>query len=140
MSLRGNNMEKYQKLSKEDINALPLIKYEGEVVVLSSYDNVQVAINDLMNYGTIGFDTETKPTFVKGPLNPPSIIQLARENRVYIFQLDNKNIFEALTPVLSNRDITKCGVSVDRDLIELMYLQPFHPLSLIHISEPTRPY
>ena len=79
MSLRGNNMEKYHKLSKEDINALPLIKYEGEVVVLSSYDNVQAAINDLMNYRTIGFDTETKPTFVKGPLNPPSIIQLASD-------------------------------------------------------------
>ena len=101
MSLIGNNMKKYHKLSKEDINALPLIKYEGEVVVLSSDDDVQAAINDLMNYGTIGFDTETKPTFVKGPLNPPSIIQLARENRVYIFQLDNKNIFEALTPILS---------------------------------------
>ena len=138
MSLRENNMEKYHKLSKEDINALPLIKYEGEVVVLSSIDDMQAAINDLMNYGTIGFDTETKPTFVKGPLNPPSIIQLARENRVYIFQLDNKNIFEALTPILSNTDITKCGVSVDRDLIELMYLAPFHPSSFIDLGNVAR--
>ena len=131
-------MKKYQKLSKDDINSLPLIKYEGKVRVLSSLDNVQGAIADLMNYDTIGFDTETKPTFVKGPLNPPSIIQLASEEQVYIFQLDNKNIFEILSPLLSKINITKCGVSVDRDLIELMYLSPFHPSSFVDLGNIAR--
>jgi len=91
-----------------------------------------------MNYDTIGFDTETKPTFVKGPLNPPSIIQLASEDRVYIFQLDNKNIFETLSPLLSKKNITKCGVSVERDLIELMYFSPFNPSSFIDLGNIAR--
>ena len=131
-------MKKYKKLSKNEINSLPQIKFNGDVEVLSSNDNVQAAINYLMNYDLIGFDTETKPTFVKGPLNPPSIMQLACIDKVYIFQLDNESLYKKLFPILSNENITKCGVSVDRDLIELMYLSPFDPLSFVDLGNIAR--
>ena len=131
-------MKKYKKLSKNEINSLPQIKFNGDVEVLSSNDNVQAAVNYLMNYDLIGFDTETKPTFVKGPLNPPSIIQLACIDKVYIFQLDNESLYKKLFPILSNENITKCGVSVDRDLIELMYLSPFDPLSFVDLGNIAR--
>ena len=133
-------MKKYKKLSKNEINSLPQIKFNGDVEVLSSNDNVQAAVNHLMNYDLIGFDTETKPTFVKGPLNPPSILQLACIDKVYIFQLDNESLYKKLFPVLSNENITKCGVSVDRDLIELMYLSPFDPLSFVDLGNIARDY
>ena len=133
-------MKKYKKLSKNEINSLPQIQFNGDVEVLSSSDNVQVAVNYLMNYDLIGFDTETKPTFVKGPLNPPSIIQLACIDKVYIFQLDNESLYKKLFPILSNENITKCGVSVDRDLIELMYLSPFDPLSFVDLGNVARDY
>ena len=133
-------MKKYKKLSKNEINSLPQIKFNGDVEVLSSNDNVQAAVNYLMNYDLIGFDTETKPTFVKGPLNPPSIMQLACIDKVYIFQLDNEYLYKKLFPILSNENITKCGVSVDRDLIELMYLSPFDPLSFVDLGNIARYY
>ena len=131
-------MKKYKKLSKNEINSLPQIQFNGDVEVLSSNDNVQAAVNYLMNYDLIGFDTETKPTFVKGPLNPPSIMQLACIDKVYIFQLDNESLYKKLFPILSNENITKCGVSVDRDLIELMYLSPFDPLSFVDLGNIAR--
>ena len=131
-------MKKYKKLSKNEINSLPQTQFNGDVEVLSSNDNVQAAVNYLMNYDLIGFDTETKPTFVKGPLNPPSILQLACINKVYIFQLDNESLYKKLFPILSNENITKCGVSVDRDLIELMYLSPFDPLSFVDLGNIAR--
>ena len=131
-------MKKYKKLSKNEINSLPQTKFNGDVEVLSSNDNVQAAVNHLMNYDLIGFDTETKPTFVKGPLNPPSIMQLACIDKVYIFQLDNESLYKKLFPILSNENITKCGVSVDRDLIELMYLSPFDPLSFVDLGNIAR--
>lgn len=133
-------MKKYKKLSKNEINSLPQIQFDGNVEVLSSNDNVQAAVNHLMNYDLIGFDTETKPTFVKGPLNPPSILQLACIDKVYIFQLDNESLYKKLFPILSNENITKCGVSVDRDLIELMYLSPFDPLSFVDLGNIARDY
>ena len=131
-------MKKYKKLSKNEINSLPQTQFNGDVEVLSSNDNVQAAVNHLMNYDLIGFDTETKPTFVKGPLNPPSIMQLACIDKVYIFQLDNESLYKKLFPILSNENITKCGVSVDRDLIELMYLSPFDPLSFVDLGNIAR--
>ena len=131
-------MKKHVKLSKNEINALPLIQYEGDIEILTSKDNIQAAINDLKNYDLIGFDTETKPTFVKGPLNPPSIMQLACDDKVYIFQFDNDEIFKQLSTILSNKNITKCGVSVDRDLIELMYLSPFDPISFVDLGNIAR--
>ena len=131
-------MKKHVKLSKNEINALPLIQYEGDVEILTSKDNIQAAINDLKNYDLIGFDTETKPTFVKGPLNPPSIMQLACDDKVYIFQFDNDEIFKQLSSILSSKNITKCGVSVDRDLVELMYLSPFDPISFIDLGNIAR--
>ena len=131
-------MKKHVKLSKNEINALTLIQYEGDIEILTSKDNIQAAINDLKNYDLIGFDTETKPTFVKGPLNPPSIMQLACDDKVYIFQFDNDKIFKQLSSILSNKNITKCGVSVDRDLIELMYLSPFDPISFVDLGNVAR--
>ena len=131
-------MKKHVKLSKNEINALPLIQYDGDIEILTSKDNFQAAINDLKNYDLIGFDTETKPTFVKGPLNPPSIMQLACDDKVYIFQFDNDEIFKQLSLILSNKNITKCGVSVDRDLIELMYLSPFDPISFVDLGNVAR--
>ena len=131
-------MKKHVKLSKNEINALPLIQYEGDIEILTSKDNIQAAINDLKNYDLIGFDTETKPTFVKGPLNPPSIMQLACDDKVYIFQFDNDEIFKQLSSILSSKNITKCGVSVDRDLVELMYLSPFDPISFIDLGNIAR--
>ena len=131
-------MKKHAKLSKNEINALPLIQYEGDIEILTSKDNIQAAINDLKYYDLIGFDTETKPTFVKGPLNPPSIMQLACDDKVYIFQFDNDEIFKQLSLILSNKNITKCGVSVDRDLIELMYLSPFDPISFVDLGNVAR--
>ena len=131
-------LKKHVKLSKNEINALPLIQYEGDIEILTSKDNIQVAINDLKNYDLIGFDTETKPTFVKGPMNPPSIMQLACDDKVYIFQFDNDEIFKQLSLILSNKNITKCGVSVDRDLIELMYLSPFDPISFVDLGNVAR--
>ena len=131
-------MKRHVKLSKNEINALPLIQYEGDIEILTSKDNIQAAINDLKYYDLIGFDTETKPTFVKGPLNPPSIMQLACDDKVYIFQFDNDEIFKQLSLILSNKNITKCGVSVDRDLIELMYLSPFDPISFVDLGNVAR--
>ena len=131
-------MNSYKKLSKDEINEMHLIKYDGKIRVISSKDNVQESIDYLMTQEIIGFDTETRPTFTKGPVNAPSIMQLAGEHAVFIFQLDSDMMFEKLSPILSAKGITKCGVSVDRDLIELMYLSPFDPCSFVDLGETAK--
>ena len=131
-------MISYKKLSKDEINDLPLIKYQGNIQVLSNENHIEEAIEYLLTQKVIGFDTETRPTFTKGALNAPSIMQLAGDDIVFIFQLGSNKIFKKLSQILSDITITKCGVSVDRDLIELMYLSPFNPCSFIDLGDIAR--
>ena len=65
-------------------------------------------------------------------------MQLACDDKVYIFQFDNDKIFKQLSSILTNKNITKCGISVDRDLIELMYLSPFDPISFVDLGNVAR--
>tara|TARA_B100000519_G_C14189330_1_gene412330 strand:+ start:471 stop:1055 length:585 start_codon:yes stop_codon:yes gene_type:complete len=131
-------MNNYRKLTKDQINAMPLVKYEGKIHVLSSQDDVQDSVDYLMTQRVIGFDTETRPTFKKGSANAPSLVQLAGEEAVFIYQLDEISVLKKLSPILSNKNITKSGVSVDRDLIELMFLYPFDPCSFVDLGDIAR--
>ena len=60
-----------RKISKAEINALPLIAWEGEIRVLDSVASMQAAVEELKNETHLGFDTETRPTFKKGEYYPP---------------------------------------------------------------------
>ena len=100
-------MNNYKKLTKDQINAMPLVKYEGKIHVLSSQDDVQDSVDYLMTQRVIGFDTETRPTFKKGSANAPSLVQLAGEEAVFIYQLDEISVLKKLSPILSNKNITK---------------------------------
>ena len=131
-------MNDYTKLTKDQINEMPLVKYEGKIQVLKSHDDIQDSIDYLMTQKVIGFDTETRPTFTKGSANAPSLVQLAGEDAVFIYQLDDISILKKLSIILSNKKITKSGVSVDRDLIELMFLVPFDPCSFIDLGDVAR--
>ena len=138
MSWINKKMNDYTKLTKDQINEMPLVKYEGKIQVLKSHDDIQDSIDYLMTQKVIGFDTETRPTFTKGSANAPSLVQLAGEDAVFIYQLDDISILKKLSIILSNKKITKSGVSVDRDLIELMFLVPFDPCSFIDLGDVAR--
>ena len=138
MSWINKRMNDYTKLTKDQINEMPLVKYEGKIQVLKSHDDIQDSIDYLMTQKVIGFDTETRPTFTKGSSNAPSLVQLAGEDAVFIYQLDDISILKKLSIILSNKKITKSGVSVDRDLIELMFLVPFDPCSFIDLGDVAR--
>ena len=78
----------YQKLTKEGINDLPLRHYDGPVHLVSSLMDANRASDALLKENVIGFDTETRPAFRKGEVYLPSILQLAGNDTIYIFQLN----------------------------------------------------
>ncbi|HIB32683.1 MAG TPA: 3'-5' exonuclease domain-containing protein 2 [Candidatus Marinimicrobia bacterium] len=129
---------KYQKLTKDEINDLSLRHYGGPVEVIASLNSADRACAALHKESVLGFDTETRPTFRKGEINLPSILQLAGHDAVYIFQLNKVGLCESILHILSNADIIKCGVALDRDLIELMQLSPFDPEAFIDLGTVAR--
>ena len=112
-------------VSKEEINALPVGRYEGRVVLVSTPAELDAALADLAAERAVGFDTETRPAFRPGERYLPSLVQFATANAVYLFQLSRMDFAASLARVLGAASPLKVGVSVADDLKSLREVFPF---------------
>jgi ribonuclease D len=124
-----------KRLSKAEINEFPLIKYEGQIHLVRSQEQLTSAVNALEKEKILGFDTETRPSFRKGEHHLPALIQLAGEKGAYIFQLKLLGFPKPLISILENKDIVKAGVSIDHDLSELEHLAEFEPEGFVDLGD-----
>lgn len=111
-----------RRMTREEINSLPIKEYDGKIQVVRTETELDKALDELATETILGFDTETKPNFEKGRNNPPSLIQLAAKETIYIFQLQHINFPLRLREVLADQKIIKAGVAVDYDLLALQRL------------------
>ncbi len=114
-----------RRMSRDEINCLPIRSYEGKIRVVRSGDDFDKAIDELRREKLLGFDTETRPNFKKGQNNLPALIQLAGEETVYIFQLNRIEFPLRLRKILADDKIIKTGVAIDNDLQQLQRLGSF---------------
>lgn len=121
-------------LTKEEISVLPMIKYEGSICIVTDQESLALATKKLELQKVIGFDTETPPTFKKGCMKPPTLIQLATEDEVFLIQLAHVSIDEKLANILASPDIKKAGVAIHDDMKALAKLYPFEPDGLVELS------
>lgn len=127
-------MEYKKTIDKEEIKLYPPFVFPGEVIVVDDPQQVNQAVNDLSNHTYIGFDTETKPSFRKGEVNQVSLLQLAIEERVYLFRLKLCGFQPSLRKLLADPHITKIGVGIRDDIRFLRRLGDFTPGSFIDLQ------
>ncbi len=121
-------------ITKEDILELPLISYPGKVEIISNKEEWLQAYSKIKEEKVLGFDTESKPTYVKGPLNPPAIMQLATEDCVYIIQFYRLRLLPTMIEILSNPDILKVGVAIRDDFTFLQKRGKFTPAGQLDLA------
>jgi len=102
-------------ISTEEINQLPLAELHDQVFVANTVPLAEEALALLRPMTVLGFDTETRPNFHKGPMSPPSLLQLAGEGLVVIFQLENIPEWSGWCELLASPAI-KAGVAVADDI------------------------
>ena len=74
------------------------------------------ALEELEGVTTLGFDTESKPTFAKNEASTgPHIIQLSTLERAYIFQLEDAECRRAVAVLLESQRIIKAGFGLGDD-------------------------
>lgn len=124
-------------ISTEDLNKLPRGYYEGDICLIDSDKKFQDAIEILKHEKVIGFDTETKPSFKKGKdnRNHVALLQLAGSNCVFLFRLNKIGFPEALTNLLSDKNIIKVGVAIREDIRILQKLTHFKPENFIELQD-----
>jgi len=120
---------KVRKITKEEVNALPLIKYEGKCKVINNHEEVPAAIENLRKYTLIGFDTETKPAFKKGQVYPVALLQLASPDMVYLFRLLETGFTQEMVDLFEDPHVTIAGVGIRDDIKDLQKLKDFEPVN-----------
>jgi ribonuclease D len=110
--------------SPETAAAIELPLYQGialaDVVLVESPAAAAEACRALLAHAVLGFDTEAKPTFAKGEISTgPHLIQLATEDRVYLFPVRPQMDYSGLKQILESRQILKAGFGLGSDLAQL---------------------
>jgi ribonuclease D len=103
-------------ISPEEMNQLPIRRYVGPVHMVAGRSDLQRAMPDILAESVVGFDTETRPAFRPGESYPPSLVQFATASAVYLFQAQERDLFDAMRQIISSADIIKAGVSVTEDI------------------------
>jgi ribonuclease D len=127
-----------RRISKAEINELPLIAWEGRVKILDTIETMEAAAEKLAKESHLGFDTETRPSFRKGEYYPPALIQLANADCVYLFRIHRIKTLDPLRAVLEAPDILKTGVAIADDVKELRAMEDFQPAGFFEIAELTK--
>lgn len=136
-----STLDQYKrKISKDEINALPLRRYEGPIHIVRTSEELKQALRVLRQCDVLGFDTETRPTFRKGRVNLPSLVQLACENAVYLIQLSWLPFDEALADLLADSSIIKTGVAVRDDIRDLKKLYAFNDGGVVDLGEEAKAF
>ncbi|SKA72298.1 3'-5' exonuclease [Paucidesulfovibrio gracilis DSM 16080] len=120
----------------EEINDMPLRKWEGETRVIRNNKQLDWALARMESEPLLGFDTETRPVFKKGHTpGPPNLLQLATVDRVFVIQLQHVGLDNGLAELLGNKNIIKSGVAVHDDLVGLKKLCRFTPQSFVDLGQ-----
>jgi ribonuclease D len=127
MKSAPHRAEPIRRITKDEINACPLVRWNGPVQVIGTAEALAGAVERLAAERLLGFDTETRPAFRKGESHPPALLQLAGETEVFIFQLRHLGLPAPLRALLADPGIVKAGVAPAHDLRELQQLAPFEP-------------
>jgi ribonuclease D len=104
-----------QSITKEQIAVLPTEEYKGRVIIIETKKDAVRAVEYLLKYEKIGFDTETRPSFTKGQRFKIALMQIATEDVCFLFRLNKIGIPKTLEGFLSNDRILKIGLSLRDD-------------------------
>ncbi len=103
---------------KEEIALLEVFDRLGldQIQVVSTPEQAAQALKDLAGETVLGFDTESKPTFLKNEASDgPHIVQLSTLKKAWIFQLTNAECRRAVGVLLESPAIIKAGFGLGDD-------------------------
>jgi ribonuclease D len=122
-------------ITREELAALPIQRYEGEVSLVATAGELERAMEEIRSESVVGFDTETRPAFRKGESYLPSLVQVATASRVHVFRLARLEFSAAATELMSNPAIVKTGIGLNYDLGRLKRLYPFGTAAVLDLGE-----
>ena len=121
-------------ITHEEISGLPLRVFNGKIVVVNDERAALKAFTELSTHKLVGFDTETRPAFVKGQVYKVALVQLAIPNKVFLIRLNHLGLHDVIRDFFENESILKAGVGIRDDLKALQKLKKFHAGGFVELA------
>lgn len=133
---------KYKEhISKEEVQAIATTAtYQGQIIVVDTIHKVAPAIKYLSKFPVVGFDTETKPVYVKGQFNNVALIQLATDERAYLFRTCKLGMPARLKAYLEDPQFLKIGISLKDDISNLKKMVELNAQGMVELHKLCQPY
>lgn len=128
------------KISKEEVNLLPVIVFEGKITLVDDVSLVKPAITELRKSKVVGIDTETKPSFTRGTHYKVSLVQISTTDHCFLFRLNKIGFPSELAEFLADEKVKKIGLSLRDDLSGLNKHNKFNPANFIDIQTIAQSY
>jgi ribonuclease D len=131
-----------RKISKEEMDALPVAEYTGRIVVISTTAEAVKAVHALRVSGNIiGFDTETRPAFKKGEVHKVALVQLSSGDLCFLFRLCRMKGLGPVREVLEDPSLLKVGISLHDDFANLRkWDKELAPQGFVELQQWVKPY
>ena len=127
-----------REISREAMAALPIRRYEGEVVLVDEHRALVRATDDIGHEAVVGWDTETRPAFRVGESYLPSLLQVATSRAVYVIPVQRIDASKQIAGFFGAAAPLKVGISVADDLKKLVQLIPLEPQSVLDAGTVAR--
>ena len=121
-------------ISKDLLQWMPVVAFEGEVVVVDKPEQVAEAVAYLRTQQTVGVDTEARPSFQRGVHYPTALVQIASHERCYLFRLTHVGMPQELADFFADEQICKVGLAFKDDINGLRRRRNFTPSNCIDIQ------
>ena len=129
-----------ESLTNEEVNNLPIIGYQGEIIVLETGDQ-KVAERYLSKQKLIGFDTESRANFTKGTKDSISLVQLSGAEKAFLIRLNKTGLSPGIIKILQSRKIVKVGLAIHDDLKKIMEVyDKFFPHNFVDLQSIVKDY
>ena len=122
---------------KDEIAAMELFEGLGmeQVFLVTNERQAGLAFDELMAARSVGFDTESKPTFFKGQKSEgPHVLQFATLEKAFIFQSHFVESHPVIIEALKSPDLTKIGFGLGGDLHQISNRFGIRPASIIDLD------
>jgi len=128
------------KITKDEVNLLPVVIFEGKITLVDDLSKIDPAIEELKRASVVGLDTETKPSFTRGTHHKVSLVQISTLDHCFLFRLNKTNFPLELADFLSDESVRKIGLSLRDDFSGLNKHHIFKPANFVDIQSIAQSY
>jgi ribonuclease D len=124
-----------ENLSNDEVNELPIYQFEGGIFVIDTFDKLDYYLPLLKDQKILGFDTETRPSFKKGVVNPVSLLQITTSSEAFLIRINRIGLPDEIKRILADEDVLKVGLAIKDDIKILQDINDFDPASFLDLQD-----